>query len=460
MNTKNLPLLALCCGFFMVVIDTMVVNIALPNMARDLHANISDLQWIVDGYALTFAALLLLAGNLGDRLGSKKLYIWGLSLFVLTSLGCGLSTSLGMLLICRFIQGFSAALLMPASLSLIYAAYETPKERAYAIGIWGTAAGIAAGFGPLLGGLLTEFWGWRSIFFINIPVGVAAIIGIQKWVKNTTSHKPIGFDIPGQIAIILCIASLAFGIIEAGRPGHENSLVAASFIIFGVSLLCFILIEHHIKDPMIPLKFFNFPTFSSSIFIGFCLNLYFYGILFILPLYFQQAQHYSVLLTSFAMFPLTAFSFLGGYIGGKFSQWWGARRCVLIGLILDFIAFLPILVGGTDSIPYTLLLGPLILFSLANSIAMTGTTVAAIHSLPPTETGLASAAFQTSRQIGCLLGVAILGTLMSTSLDFTKGLYIDFALGAIFCLLALGAAFLWIGEKNSPNPSLRKTDIS
>jgi DHA2 family methylenomycin A resistance protein-like MFS transporter len=443
MKKNFLPLLVLCSGFFMVIVDVMIVNIALPNIASALHANITDLQWVIDGYALTFACFLLFAGNVGDRLGSKTVFIGGLIFFVAMSLGCGLATDIQFLLICRLLQGFAAALLMPTSLSLIYTNYDTTEERAHAIGIWGMVVGVGAALAPVLGGILTEYLGWRSIFLVNVPIGLLAILGTFKCIKNTLPNTSISFDIKGQVMAILCIASLAFALIEVGRLGWLNIWVMSSFIMFVVSLYCFIWFQHHSKNPMLPLYFFKSPIFSSSLLLGLCLNLFVYGILFIFPLYFQQVKHYSTLLTSLAILPLTAFTFVGSYIAGKLTSRFGPRLPTLIGFGLSLLGFLWLMVFFHHDAGYPFLLIAFILWS-AGSLAMPAITFAVMHSVPSQKTGLASAAFHTARQIGSLIGVAIFGTIITLLPPFMRGIYVDFVVGAMVCLIAFCAAFVWM----------------
>lgn len=239
-KNKNLPLFALCLGFFMVIIDVNIVNVALPSMAKNLGGGVSWLQWVVDGYTLTFACLLLCAGNLGDRLGAKSAYLFGMGIFVLTSLACGLATNFLVLTIFRLLQGVAGALLVPTSLALINSSYENKIDRARAIGVWASVGGFAAASGPVLGAILTAWFGWRAVFFVNIPIGVIGILMTTNYVnKAINSEHTGGFDFPGQIMGIISIASLAFALIEAGRFGWFSEIVLSSLGMFLVTFITF-----------------------------------------------------------------------------------------------------------------------------------------------------------------------------------------------------------------------------
>ena len=216
-----IPLIALCVGFFMVILDVTIINVALPSMAKNLDGGISWLQWVVDGYTLTFACLLLSAGSLGDRWGAKSSYLFGLMIFILMSAACGMANNFLWLTLFRLLQGVSAALLVPTSIALINAAYKDKTARARAIGVWASIGGIAAASGPVLGALLTAGFGWRSVFFVNVPVGILGLLLTVYYVKDTIRGHQEKFDFLGQIIGILSIASLAFSLIEAGRVGDK-----------------------------------------------------------------------------------------------------------------------------------------------------------------------------------------------------------------------------------------------
>lgn len=448
-GNKRISLIALCLGFFMVIIDVTIVNVALPTIAKSLNGGISWLQWVVDGYTLTFACLLLSAGHVADKVGAKAAFLWGLGLFALTSLACGMSFNFLLLTIFRLLQGAAAALLVPTSLALINASYRNRQERARAIGVWGSIGGIAAASGPLLGAILTAWFSWRAVFFVNIPIGVIGILLTLKYVPNPIGSGKNHFDFLGQIIGIISVAALAFALIEAGRLGWLSELVIVSFVIFLVAFVFFLLIEHRASSPMFPLRLFESQTFSASIFIGMVLSLGFYGVLFFLPLYFQQLRGYSVLMTGLAILPLPGLAAISSYFAGRVVSVTGPQLPIVIGLTLGAIAFFTLLMMGEHSPPYFLLILPLAAVGLGGSFTMPAATIAALNAVPERRGGIASGAFNTSRQIGTLIGVAISGTTINTAPHFIAGVHITLIICGVAYLCGSAAALLFIRWEDS-----------
>lgn len=257
------PLVAICTGYFMVILDTMVVNVALPTISRDLHATTTDLQWVVAAYSLVFAALLLSAGALADRRGAKGVFQVGMVLFAIASLGCGLAPSTG---------------------ALLQAAYPDQASRRRAFGIWGGVAGIAAGAGPVVGGLLVSWLGWRSVFFVNVPIGAAGLILAARFLPSPV-RRPHGVDPVGQAAYICALGGLTVALIDAGRVGWASPIVVAGLATFVAFSAAFVAIEHRVSRPMLPLSLFSSATFSGATAVGLAINLGFYGELFVMSLY-------------------------------------------------------------------------------------------------------------------------------------------------------------------------------
>ncbi len=447
MNSRNgyIPLIALCLGFFMVIIDVTIVNVALPSMARSLKGGISWLQWVVDGYTLTFACLLLSAGNLGDRVGAKSAFLSGLILFVLTSIGCGLAFNFWQLTGFRLLQGVAAALLVPTSLALINASYSDPAERAKAIGIWAAIGGVAAAAGPILGGILTTAFGWRAIFFVNIPVGVLGILLTLKYVPNPISQGKSSFDFLGQILGIISIAALAFSLIEAGKLGWLAQEVLVGFIMFICAFIAFLIFEHRIEQPMFPLNLFHSKTFSVAIAVGMILNIGVYGELFVLTLYFQQIKNYSVLITGFAFMPLLGVIAVASYLGGKMTSFLGVKIPMIVGLAVGAIGFLSMLIVNED-ISYFMLILPLAAIGFGIACTMPAATVAVICAAPKGRAGIASGALNASRQMGSLIGVAVFGTIINMSHHFVSGMHTTLLIGGVTFFIGSIAVFLLVQE--------------
>lgn len=444
-KNKQMPLIALCLGFFMVIIDVTIVNVALPNMAKNLGGGVSWLQWVVDGYTLTFACLLLSAGSLGDRVGAKSAYLSGLILFVLTSLACGLATNFLLLTIFRLLQGIAAALLVPTSVALINAAYENKIERARAIGVWASVGGLAAASGPVLGAVLTSWFGWRGVFFVNIPIGLIGLLLTTKYVINPVSAGfKHGFDFPGQVTGIISIAALAFSLIEAGRLGWSSETVIGGLLLFIATFIIFLVIEHRTKSPMFPLTFFRSKTFSVSMAVGMILNIGFYGQLFLLPLYFQQLREYSVLMTGLAILPQTGLSALASYFGGRVASVSGPKLPMVVGLAVGAAGFFSLLITGEQSPSYILLILPLAAIGFGVTFTMPASTIAIINSVPSDRTGIASGAFNTSRQVGSLIGVAVFGTILNTATNFISGMHIGLMIGGVAFAFGCIATLVWV----------------
>lgn len=445
-KNKKIPLIALCVGIFMVMIDVTVVNVALPSIQKALSTTLSGLQWVVDSYTLTFACFLLASGFLADRLGPKNIFIVGLSLFVLTSIGCATAQHTELLIFYRLFQGISAALVVPTSLSLVKSSYQSKQEQSKAIGIWGAIGGIAAVSGPLLGGILTAWFGWQAVFIINVPIGLLGIFLTIRYVVNPPPNiSKNSFDLPAQFSIIVSIAALAFSLIEAGRYGWFSLPVIISFCLFVITSAIFIAIEKRTALPMLPLSLFQSKTFSASLVVGMMLNIGFYGELFVLPLYFQQVAGYSVLMTGLAILPQPGLAAIASYLGGKMASLSGPRLPMMIGLVIGSAGFfsLCILLAVINShISYWYFILPLAAMGFGSAFTMPAATIAAMHSVSNTQAGIVSGAFNASRQVGSLLGVAIFGTLLKMITPFTSGMCVTLAIGGLVYLSAFVITFL------------------
>ena len=431
---KNISLAALCLGFFMVIMDVTVVNVALPNIASSLQTSVSSLQWVVAGYTLTFACFLLFSGNLADQAGAKKILILGLILFTITSLACGLAPTINLLILFRLLQGAAAATLVPSSLALINSSYDTGKERAKAIGIWGGLAGVAAACGPVLGGILTALFGWRAVFFINVPIAVIAIFLVIKYVIDAKLHTKARFDIPGQLLGIMMTVSLAFALIEVGRYGWLSIIVISAGVVFAISFILFLFFENRVQHPMFPLKFFKSKNFSIAIVIGMIINIGLYGELFILPLYFQNIRGFSVMKTGFSIFPLVMMIALASFLSGKLASYKGTKLPMTLGLIIGLLGFFSLSIIIINSPSYYSLVLPLAAMGFGVAFTMPAATITAMHSVPHNRAGMASGTFTTSRQIGSLLGVAVFGTIVASSSQFMHGMFLTLIISGLLFL--------------------------
>ena len=405
-------LVAVCLGYFMVILDTTIVNVALPALRADFGSTVGGLQWVVDGYLLMLAALLLSGGALADRLGARRVFQIGLATFVVASLGCGLAPNLGVLVATRVAQGVGAALSVPASLALLRAAYPDPRARARAIGIWGGVAGVAAAGGPILGGLLVAALDWRWVFFVNVPIGLAAMVLTARYVP-APGPRPRPLDPAAQAIGVVTLAALTFALIEAGQSGFTGPVIGAA-VVFVTGLATFLVVERSVAAPMLPLDLFGNATFSGANAVGLLINLGFYGELFVINLYFQQVRHDSALLAGLALLPQMGVVAAASALSGRVTSRVGTPRItMLVGLLVGAAGLLGLVGVGTHT-AYPLLIVPLVAAGFGMAFTMPAATTAVMEGAPGERAGLASGAINAARQIGSVIGVALLGALVGT----------------------------------------------
>ena len=323
----SLALVAVCLGYFMVIIDTTIVNVAVPALQAGLHADVAGVEWVIDGYLLMLAALVLSGGALADRLGAHRIFQIGLGVFTVTSVICGVAPDVTVLIIARLIQGAGAAMSVPASLSLLRAAFPDARLRARAIGVWGTIAGVAAASGPILGGLLVTAGSWRLVFFVNVPIGLAAIV-LTAHVPAPAGHKR-NLDPAAQAVVVIALAALTTALIEGGSSGLTPLVITAG-VVFLAATVAFIALERHSSDPMLPLSLFSDRSFTAGNIIGLLINLGFFGELFVLNLYLQRVLGYWALLAGVALLPQLGMLTAGSALSGRFTARMGSPRPALV----------------------------------------------------------------------------------------------------------------------------------
>ena len=427
-------LVAVCLGYFMVILDTTIVNVALPALRADFGSTVGGLQWVVDGYLLMLAALLLSGGALADRLGARRVFQIGLATFVVASLGCGLAPNLGVLVATRVVQGVGAALSVPASLALLRAAYPDPRARARAIGVWGGVAGVAAAGGPILGGVLVAAFDWRWVFFVNVPIGLAAMVLTARYVP-APGPRPRPLDPAAQAAGVVALAALTFALIEAGQSGFTAPVIGA-FVVFVAGLVTFLVVERSVADPMLPLDLFGNATFSGANAVGLLINLGFYGELFVINLYFQQVRHDSALLAGLALLPQMGVVAAASALSGRVTSRVGTPRItMLVGLIVGAAGLLGLVSAGTHT-AYLLLVAPLVAAGFGMAFTMPAATTAVIEGSPAERAGVASGAINAARQIGSVIGVALLGALVGGGGSHVAGMRVALVLAAAAFLAA------------------------
>lgn len=423
------PLLSLCLGFFLVVLDTTVLNVALPDIQHQLGGNTATLQWIMNAYTVVLAGLILSGGALGDRHGNKKVYLLGLLVFTLASVLCVFASSGAVLMLARALQGIGAALLLPASLALITSNIPDPVQRNRALGIWGAVAGLAFAGGPLLGGILTSTLGWRSIFLLNIPAGLLALWVTSQRIQETSVRPGTALDLPGQLLIMGALSSLTYGLIETSTLGFDHPLVLAMLGLAAGLLMLFIWREQTTRQPMLPLTLFRSFSFSRGSVAGFLFNFGEYGLLFLLSLFFQNVLHFSALQAGLAFLPLTVVSALMTLPGGRMGAKMGPRLPVLIGFLLMGTGIF--LLALAVPAPGVLFWVGMVTFGLGSGLVVPPMTGLTLRQVPRTLSGVGAASLNAARQVGSVMGVAVLGSVLDT-LE-ARGLQLALVLAALAC---------------------------
>ncbi|MFF8831025.1 MFS transporter [Streptomyces sp. NPDC015131] len=407
-------LLAACLGFVIVILDVSVVNVATGALARDLGGSLSGLEWVVNGYTLTFAAFLLTAGSLGDRFGPRHVFTAGFALFAVASLACGAAPSLVTLTAARVVQGVGAALIVPSSLSLVSSGFPDPARRTRAVGLWAAAGGFALAAGPVVGGLLVDGLGWRSVFYVNVPLAVLGIALALAYAPPAPARGRSGrraADLPGQVLAVTGLGALTAAITEAHTLGWDSPLVLGCAAVFLVSLPAFVAVERRGADPMLPPRLFRRRAFTHTSLVGVLLNFAFYGLVFVLSVHFQQVRSYSPLTTGLALLPMTAAILAANLLCGPLVRRFGVRTVLVAGNAVaaaGFAAAVPV----AGSAPYAAMAGQLAVASLGIGLVVPALTNAVLGSVDPDQAGVASGVLNASRQVGGLIGVAVMGLLM------------------------------------------------
>jgi EmrB/QacA subfamily drug resistance transporter len=395
-------------SLLIVGLDNTIVNVALPSIGHELHTSVSGLQWTVDAYTLVLASLLMLSGSMGDRLGRKRVFSLGLVLFTLGSLLCSVAPSLGALIAFRMVQAVGGSMLNPVAMSIIRNVFTDARERAQAIGMWGATVGISLALGPVVGGALVESVGWRSIFWINIPVGLSALALTLRFVPESRAPHPRRLDAVGQLLVIALFSSLTYAIIEAPSAGW---LSAQSLGLFGFALAALALLlvyEPRRREPLLELRFFRSVPFSSASAIAVCAFAALGGFLFLNTLYLQEVRGLSAVQAGLCTLPIAAMTLIFAPLSGRLVGSRGPRIGLLVGGAgLALGAGLLTGLGAHTSIPS--LVPAYLVFGIGFGMVNPPITNTAVLGMPPAQAGVAAAVASTSRQLGQTLGVAIVG---------------------------------------------------
>ena len=446
---ERIALCTVLCGFFVVMLDTTIVNVSLPYIGKDLGGTTSSLQWVVDSYTLSFAALLLTSGTACDRLGARHVYLAGLATFAIFSFLCALSTSMWALIIFRAFQGIGAAMVIPSSLALIADMYSDQARRTKIIGLWGAAGGIAAALGPIVGGMLVSALRWNAAFWINIPIIAILIVLVIGFVPSRKPDNNKHFDLWGQVTSIIGLSALTYVVITWGERGWSPLYII--WLIGGIMLvLCFFIIESTTPGPMLPLTLFTQRSFRAASFVGFCLNFSFFGQLFILSLYFQDFLGWSPWLSGLALAPQATSAIIASPLGGRCAAKYGPYPAMLIGLLIGTGGFSSLIAVSPET-PYPVIAVLTLCAGFGMAFAMPAATSAAVNASPPEHVGVAGGVINTARQIGSVFGVALLGTFIASG-SFLVGFHTAVLVaGGVF---ALAAAVILGGMVQPHRPSM------
>lgn len=434
-------LLATSLSYVIVILDTSIVNVALEPISASFQTGVSGLQWVVNAYTLTFACLLLTGGTLGDRMGAKRIYLAGLLVFSAASALCGLAPTLMVLVIARVLQGIGAAMLVPCSLTLINGAYTNTDERASAIGKWAGFGGIAMAAGPLVGGVLIHLLGWRSIFLVNVPLALlGAWLTTRIRSEEVAIHSTRHLDGAGQMLAIVALASSVAVLIESAELGWSSRWIAAGVLGSTVAWALFVVTEAKSREPMLPLRFFKSAVFSAAALVSMISALVFYGLFFLLSLYFQTIRGWGALQTGLAFLPLTVFVTIGSFLSGALGKRYGSLRLVAGGFLLYAIGFLG-LYAVTDNGPYWRVALCFPAMGFGAGVITPAATASLMNIIDRSRAGIAAGVLNASRQAGSAFGVAIFGALLAGVGAAKEGisLAISIAIG-----LSLLAALCWI----------------
>jgi EmrB/QacA subfamily drug resistance transporter len=404
-------LAAVSFGLFMIMLDNTVVNVALPSIQEDLGASLSQLEWIVAGYALSFAALMLIGGKVADAYGRRLIFVVGIVVFTLASLWCGLADSSEELIAARVVQGAGAALMNPATLSIIAATF-APAERGAAIGIWAGVSALALAIGPLVGGLLTEHLSWNWIFFVNVPVGIAGIVASFLLIDESRDETHERLDIPGLVTSAVGLFALTFGLIEANTYGWTSARIVGAFGVAIVALVLFVLLERHQRAPMLPLELFRNRTYTGANVVVLLVALAMFGVFFFVSLYMQNILGFSPVETGAAFLPMTILIILIAPIAGRTTDRIGSRSLMTAGMLLVALQLLYFSRLEADSTFWTLLPG-LLVGGAGMAMTMTPSAAAATRAVSVDKAGIGSAVLNAFRQVGGSLGIALMGAIMA-----------------------------------------------
>jgi EmrB/QacA subfamily drug resistance transporter len=411
-SRKWWTLAAMCFALFMIMLDNTIVNVALPTIQRELHASPSSLEWTVNAYVLSFAALILFGGKLGDRFGRKRIFIVGLIIFTACSALCALATSDTQLITARALQGVGSALLNPLSLSILVAAFPR-KQLPVAIGIWAGVSGLGIAIGPVVGGILVEHYGWASVFWVNVPVGIVATIVCILVVSESRDPRTTEMDIVGTVIVTAGLFCLTFGLVKTNDHSWTSPLVLGLLGAAAVLLVAWYFWESHVTQPMVPLSFFSSRPFTVSNIVAMLVGVSLFGSLYFVTLYFQNVKGYSAIEAGLRSMPMTLMIMFIAPIAGRLNTKIGPRPLMAGGMLLSSIGMVTLAQLGVGT-SYNQIWPAFVVLGAGLSLTMPSMSSAAMGAVDPTKAGIASGVLNSSRQVGGAIGIAVMGSVVAT----------------------------------------------
>lgn len=446
-SSSRFVLYSALVSFFLISLDGSAINVSLPAISKDIGGGMSGLQWVIDGYTLTFAAFMLSAGVFSDRLGAKRVYAIGLAGFSLASAVCFLAPNLGALIAARMVQGLAAALMLPTSLALIRQSYDDQAERARAIAVWTATGGVAIALGPVIGGAVISATGWRTIFLLNVPIGILGLALLSRIAPSPRRSAPI--DIPSQLTFLLALVGITHSIITMSHTGFASP-VPQTLLVSLVALGVFFVLQTRRAQPMVPLRILRTRSALVTITSGFAINAVFYGMVFALGLYFQQVNGYSPVLAGAVFLPMCAIDPVGNLVVMKLEARYGNRAALVLGqLLMALGAGLMLTIDSSTPAWLTALL--LLPLGFGAGLAVPPLTSTLLEGVPSGLAATSAAVLNTCRQVGSCFAIALLGGLVSKPAGFLDGLHTGILVGV--AILAATAAIAFVFLRRTPAPT-------
>jgi EmrB/QacA subfamily drug resistance transporter len=414
---RRILILAICCMSLLIVgMDNTIVNVGLGAIKDDLHTSLTDLQWTIDAYTVVLASLLMLSGSVADRLGRRRVFKIGLSVFTLGSLMCSLAPSLGWLVAFRAVQAVGGSMLNPVAMSIITNVFTEPRERARAIGVWAGVIGLSLGLGPIVGGALIDSVSWRAIFWINVPIGVVALVLTALFVPESRALRARRLDPVGQVLVMALLGGLTFAIIEAPRAGFLSVETLVAIVVAVVAAVGLVRYEPNRPEPLVDFRFFRSVPFSGATIIAVCAFGGFSGFLFLTSLYLQEVRGLSPLLAGCCLLPLAVMTLIFAPLSGRLVGARGPRLpLVLSGALLTLGGLLLVPLSATESYPE--LIAVFAVYAVGFALVNAPITNTAMSGMPREQAGVAAAIASTSRQVGSALGVAVIGSVLTSGVS-------------------------------------------